>query len=105
MAVTLDELHSLLNTVRKMSEDELRRVITSVTERRAVLVNQNIRVLRPGMRVSWNGKFGPQTGVVQKVKTKWVEVIAEPIAKNLHWNVTASALTVIPDPNKKEIEL
>ncbi len=92
---TEQEMGTLLSIISRADTNQLSRVITAVNNRRQVINSVAISQVRVGSKVKWNGKHGHQTGVVVKVKQKYVEVLADG-GKNLHWNVPASMLTAVP---------
>lgn len=92
---TEQEMGTLLSIINRADIGQLSRANTAINNRRQVINKVMIGQIRIGSKVQWNGKHGHQTGVVIKVKQKYVEVLADG-GKNLHWNVPASMLTAVP---------
>lgn len=93
--VTEQEFGTLLSIVSRCDEAQTRRVIEAINNRRATIGRMAIRSIRPGQKVKWNGKHGPKTGVVARVKQKYVEVKEDGVM-HMTWNVPASMLEVVP---------
>lgn len=92
---TEQEMGTLLSIISRADTAQLSRVVAAANNRRQAINSAMISQIRVGNKVQWNGKHGHQTGVVVKVKQKYVEVLADG-GKNLHWNVPASMLTAVP---------
>ncbi len=89
---------AIFNTMSKtLSDSELREAIGILsTERRGRderKSNENRYLLRVGDRVEWNGRNGPSTGVVTKVKQKKA-LVTEDTQKG-RWDIPMSMLTKI----------
>ncbi len=96
--VTEQEMGTLLSIVSRLdAAEQLSRLREALNHRQLVVGSKQIRQIRTGNRVEWNGKLGHQKGTVIKVKQKYVEVRADAPAGTLpmNWNVPASMLTVI----------
>ena len=97
--VTEQEIGSMLAIISRMTDpSHVERIRAAMNNRSESLNRIKVNTLRPGMKVSWNGKRGHQTGIVEKVKNKWVEVKADPGPTDplgMRWNVTAGILKVI----------
>jgi sRNA-binding protein len=91
--VTEQEMGTLLSIISRADNAQLSRVNLSVASRRQVISRVMICQMRIGAKVKWNGKHGPQDGIVKKVKQKYVEV---QVSSGLIWNVPAAMLTVVP---------
>ncbi len=100
-AVTEQEMGTLLSILSRVeSADQLARLREALNHRQMVVGSKQIRSIKVGNHVEWNGKAGHQKGVVQKIKQKYVEVKADVPAGShalgMVWNVPASMLTIIP---------
>lgn len=99
MSATEQEIGSVLAILSRVDDaGQMARIRSALTSRTEAISRMNIQRLRPGMRVSWTGKYGPAVGTVERVKQKWVEVRqdkqpGEILGKG--WNVTAGALTEV----------
>ncbi len=91
--VTEQDMGTLLSIISRADTSQLSRVNLAVVSRRQVISRIMISQMRIGASVKWNGKHGPQQGVVKKVKQKYVEVMVQ---SGMIWNVPASMLTVVP---------
>ena len=92
--VTEQEMGTLLSIISRADSNQLTRCAQAVQNRRQSINSQMIRQVRVGAKVKWNGKEGAKSGVVQKIKQKYVEVKDD--ASPLIWNVPAGMLTVVP---------
>lgn len=99
MNLSEQEMTTLLGLIGLASHEQLRKVsehLRSVHDLRHRQATDSVQV---GAKVKWNGKHGPKTGVVLRVKQKYVEVrddAKNPIGLGMTWNVPAAMLTVIP---------
>lgn len=94
-ALSEQEMTTLLGLISKASHDQLRQVFAVAKTTSDLRSRQSANAFRVGTKVKWNGKIGPATGVVVKVKQKYVEVRQDG-ATNMTWNIPAAMLQVVP---------
>jgi len=93
--MTGQEFSNVISLIHSADANQLAEFREAIKSRGEQLGRQVIVSLRPGQRVKWDGKRGPQTGIVERVKNVWVEVQADKTPGQLigtRWNVRASAL-------------
>ncbi len=94
MPATAEEMQKLIDIVSRLSDDQIRTLNTCIKARREVATMEAINTFRVGDKVRWTGKAGSATGIVEKVKQKYVLVLQDG-PRNLHWNVPATMLTKV----------
>jgi uncharacterized protein YijF (DUF1287 family) len=93
MSASPDEMKTLLALISKIDEEQVRQLNGALKARRTVATMVAISNFHVGDKVRWTGKAGDAaTGVVQKVKQKYVLVVQDG-PRNLHWNIPATMLT------------
>ena len=86
---------NVLESVSRMSTEELNQVVDSVKLRRTYLARQQTKTLSPGDKVTFDGgrKHGVINGTVSKVNIKTVVVVST--SPNTTWKVSVGLLTKV----------
>lgn len=92
MALSEEEFGSLLSLLSRLEDpSQMTRLNTAIVSKREQIQRMQVHRVRSGMKVSWTGKAGRQTGEVIRVKQKYVEVR---VPTGVVWNVAASLLEI-----------
>ena len=83
---TVQEIVSLLHKID--SNDELNQILDAWKLRRTFLTRQNVRTLRVGDLVQYDGRNGLTKGKVEKINRKYI-IVSTPFGK---WRVPANML-------------
>lgn len=83
---TVQEIVSLLHKID--SNDELNQILDAWKLRRTFLTRQNVRTLRVGDLVQYDGRNGLTKGKVEKINRKYI-IVSTPLGK---WRVPANML-------------
>lgn len=99
MNLSEQEMGTLFSLISRANHDQLIKANQQIRATLDVRSRQATNSLRVGAKVKWNGKQGPKTGTVLRIKQKYVEV-KEDILPGTHgfgitWNVAASILSTI----------
>lgn len=93
MAMSKEDLLTLMNIVPNLDMDDIRRVYSILKDRQSRIQYQNTFKFNTGDRVQFNGKYGRMvSGSITKINQKTIKVKAD---DNVLWTVSPSLLTKI----------
>lgn len=89
------EMSTLIALIGKADTDQLRAAGEAIRRTSDLRHRQATVGISVGSKVKWNGKHGPNSGVVKQVKLKYV-LVQEDGKLSRNWNVPAAMLKVVP---------
>jgi small-conductance mechanosensitive channel len=92
MAMSKEDLLTLMNIVPNLDMDDIRRVYSILKDRQSRIQYQTTFKFNAGDRVQFNGKGRMVSGSITKINQKTIKVKAD---DNVLWTVSPSLLTKI----------